>query len=64
MDDRMTNYSIGQQFVTRDNHRCFCGNGGSISCDQIDSESSKLRLLTYSQGVAIGSQSFTTAMLT
>ena len=41
MDDRMTKYSIGQQFVTTDNRQCFCGNGGSISCDQIDSESSK-----------------------
>ena len=52
MVDRMTNYSIGQQFVTTDNRQCFCGNGGSISCNQIDSESSKLRVLTYSQGVA------------
>ena len=49
MDDRRTNYSIGQQFVTTDNRRCFCGNGESISCDQIESESSELRVLTYSE---------------
>ena len=45
MDDRGTQHSIGQQFVATDCHQCFCGDGGSISCDQTQcgsSTSSKL----------------------
>ena len=44
MDDRGTQYSFGQQFVTTDCCQCFCGNGGSISCDQTQNTSSKLTI--------------------
>ena len=44
MDDGGTQYSFGQQFVTTDCCQCFCGNGGSISCDQTQNNSSKLTI--------------------
>ena len=50
MDDRGTQHLIGQQFVTTDCRQCFCGNGGYISCDQSQCESSnggKLNILWY-----------------
>lgn len=56
MDDRERNYSIGQQFVTTDNHQCFCGNGGSIFCDHTDSESSRWRVLNYSQRIVVNTK--------
>lgn len=39
MDDRGIQQSIGQQFMTTDGRQCFCGNGGSISCDSPDYKS-------------------------
>ena len=36
MDDRGVRQSIGQQFMTTDGRQCFCGNGGSISCELSD----------------------------
>lgn len=53
MDDRERNYSIGQQFVTTDNRQCLCGNGGSISCGHTGTESSRWRVLNYSQRVVV-----------
>ena len=48
MDDRGTQYLFGQQFVTADCRQCLCGNGGSISCDQSQCESSNSgKLNTY-----------------
>ena len=49
MDDIGTQHSIGEAFVTTDCRQCFCGNGGNISCDQSQCESSnsgKLNILT------------------
>ena len=39
MDDRETQHSIGQQFATTNCHQCFCGDGGSISCEPTQCES-------------------------
>ena len=39
MDDVQTQYSFGQQFLTNNCSQCFCGNGGNISCEQLQCES-------------------------
>ena len=40
IDDIGTQHSIGEEFVNTSCHQCFCGNGGNISCDQSQCESS------------------------
>ena len=44
LDNRETKHSIGQQFITEDCHQCFCDDGGSISCNQLQCKSSKLNI--------------------
>ena len=39
-DDVQTQYSFGQQFMTNNYSQCFCGNGGKISCEQLQCDSS------------------------
>ena len=39
MDDRGIQQSTGQRFMTTDGRQCFCGKGGSISCDSPNNES-------------------------
>ena len=49
VDDRGTKHTIEQQFLTKDCRQCFCGNGGSISCNQTQCKSSSSgKFNTYS----------------
>ena len=43
-DDVQTQYSFEQQFTTNNCSQCFCGNNGSISCEQLQCESGKLNI--------------------
>ena len=40
MDDSGMNHSFGQPFMTMGGQQCFCGDGGTITCDQSESSAS------------------------